>query len=60
MRLELVVDDRPVTVEVDPTFTTVRIGDRSYPIRVVEAGGARIELEIGGVKVVLEGWPAVT
>ncbi len=60
MRLELVVDEVAYEVAYDPAAATVRIGKATYPVRVLEAEGIRIELEIAGEKAVVEGWPAPT
>jgi glutaconyl-CoA/methylmalonyl-CoA decarboxylase subunit gamma len=58
MRVALVVDSEPREVEVDLAKGTARIGDRSFPVVVRSQGAARIELEIAGEKVVVEGWYA--
>ncbi len=57
MRLTVELDGRSTVVEVGDDLSTVRIGERSYPVRVVRAEPTRLELEIGGETVVLAGWP---
>jgi biotin carboxyl carrier protein len=56
MRVTLDVDGRAATVEVDLAAGTVRIGENEYPARVVSESPARVELEIAGEKVIVEGW----
>jgi glutaconyl-CoA/methylmalonyl-CoA decarboxylase subunit gamma len=56
MRVTLEVDGKPMDVEVDLEAGTVRIGERSFPAKVVADTPRRVELEIGGEKVVVEGW----
>jgi glutaconyl-CoA/methylmalonyl-CoA decarboxylase subunit gamma len=56
-RLTVELDGRTTVVEVADDLATVRVGERSYPVRVVRAGPNRVELEIGGETVVVDGWP---
>ena len=35
----------------------MRVGERIYPVKVVSRGPARVELEIGGETVLVDGWP---
>ena len=57
MRLTVELGGRTTTVEVAQDLATVRVGDRSYPVKVVARGPTRVELEIGGETVVVDGWP---
>ena len=57
MRLTVELDGRPTVVDVADDLTTVRVGERSYPVTVVARGPLRVELEIGGQTVVVAGWP---
>jgi glutaconyl-CoA/methylmalonyl-CoA decarboxylase subunit gamma len=56
MRITLDVDGKTHTVEVDLDAGTVRIGGKTYPAKVVADSPTRVELEIGGEKVTVEGW----
>jgi len=56
MRITLDVDGKPVQVEVDLDAGTVRVGDRSFPAKVVRETETRVELEIAGERVTVEGW----
>ncbi|MHB8351274.1 MAG: biotin/lipoyl-containing protein [Thermoplasmata archaeon] len=60
MRLELVVDEVRYVIEFDREAPTIRLGEVDYPVRLLEAEGDRIEIEIAGEKVVVQGWPART
>ena len=57
--MRVVVDraGRKEEVEVAPDLSSVRVGERSYPVVVVAAGTNRVELEVDGEKVVVENWP---
>jgi biotin carboxyl carrier protein len=57
MRLSIVRDGKRETVEVDPASSTVAVGGHRYPYKVIAEVPERIELEVGGEKVVVEGWP---
>jgi glutaconyl-CoA/methylmalonyl-CoA decarboxylase subunit gamma len=56
MRITLDVDGRPRVIEVDLDAGTVRVGEKTYPAKVVADSPTRVELEIGGEKVTVEGW----
>ncbi len=58
MRVALVLDGEPWEVEVDLAAGTASARGRSFPLKVVSEGPSRIELEIAGEKVVVEGWLA--
>ncbi len=45
------------TVEVDPDLTSVAIGGKTFPVRVVSSGATKVELEIAGERVVVDNWP---
>ena len=57
MQVEVVLDGEKRVVEVDPERGTVRVGERPYPFTVVSDKNGRVELEIAGEKVVVDGWP---
>ncbi len=57
MRLSIVRDGKRESVEVDLAGSTVVVGEHRYPYTVVAEAPDRIELEVGGEKVVVEGWP---
>jgi biotin carboxyl carrier protein len=57
MRLRVVRDGKTVEVEVAADLTAVSVEGRSYPVTVVKASALRTELEIGGERAVVEGWP---
>jgi glutaconyl-CoA/methylmalonyl-CoA decarboxylase subunit gamma len=57
VRLTVAIDGKPTVVEVSDDLATVRVGERSYPVRVVAEKPTRVELEIGGEAVVVDGWP---
>lgn len=57
MRIELTVDDHATVAEVDLTGGTIEIGGHRYSFVIVAAEGERVELEIAGEKVVVDGWP---
>ena len=57
MRLSVEVDGKTAEVEVDRAGGTVRLGDRSFPVKVVAEDAAHVELEIAGERVTLDGWP---
>lgn len=44
-------------MEVADDLSSVLVGGRSYPARIVAAGPTRVELEIAGEKVVVDDWP---
>ena len=56
MKVTLEIDGERSEVEVDLDGKTATIGGRSFAAVVVATGPSRIELEIGGERVVVEGW----
>jgi pyruvate dehydrogenase E2 component (dihydrolipoamide acetyltransferase) len=56
MKVTLEIDREPREVEVDLVGRTATVGGRTFPIQVLSNGPARIELEIAGERVVVEGW----
>ena len=58
MRLSIVRDGRSESAEVDLAQGTVTVEGRRYPFKVVNDTPSRVELEVGGEKVVIEGWPS--
>ncbi len=56
MRVALVVDGEPWEVDVDLAAGRATAGGRTFPVKVVAQGPSRIELEVAGEKVVVEGW----
>ncbi len=57
MRLTVELGGRTTVVDVADDLASVRVGERSYPVRVVARTPLRVELEIAGESVVVEGWP---
>lgn len=57
MRLSIVRGGKPETVEVDLATSTVEVRGRRFSYKVVHESPERIELEVGGEKVTVEGWP---
>jgi glutaconyl-CoA/methylmalonyl-CoA decarboxylase subunit gamma len=57
MRLTLTVDGEKFEVEADGEPTSVKVGDRSFPVRVLSSGPERVELEIGGERALVTAWP---
>jgi biotin carboxyl carrier protein len=57
VRLTVELEGRSTVVEVADDLASVRVGDRSYPVRVLARGPVRVELEVGGETVVVDGWP---
>jgi biotin carboxyl carrier protein len=60
MKLAGRADGKPVSVEVDLARGTVRIGGQLFPVQVRQSQGSRVELEIAGELVQVEGWPSDT
>lgn len=58
MRLSIVRDGKRSSVEVDPATSTVLVGSRRFPYRLLVDAAGHVELEIGGEKVVVDGWPS--
>ncbi len=57
MRLTVTVDGRPVPLEVSADLQTVEIAGHRYPVRLVHRSPGRVELEIAGEAVTVDGWP---
>ena len=57
MRLTVELDGRPTVVEVADDLSAVRVGEKSFPVRVVQRGPTRVDLEIAGETVAVSGWP---
>jgi glutaconyl-CoA/methylmalonyl-CoA decarboxylase subunit gamma len=56
MKVALVLDGEAREVDVDLAAGRASLGDRSFPVTVTSQGPSRIELDIAGEKVVVEGW----
>ena len=57
MRLTVERDGRTVDVDVAADLATVRVGDRTFPVKVVRRAPTRVDLEIDGEVVVVANWP---
>jgi glutaconyl-CoA/methylmalonyl-CoA decarboxylase subunit gamma len=57
VRVTIERDGEKGTAEVADDLATVSVGGRSYPVRVVASSAMRVELEIAGERVTVEGWP---
>jgi len=57
VRVTIVRDGETATVEVADDLAAVTVGGRTYPVRVVARSPMRVELEIAGEKVAVDGWP---
>ncbi|HEV2317378.1 MAG TPA: biotin/lipoyl-containing protein [Thermoplasmata archaeon] len=57
MRIEIRVEDRNSVAEVDLAAGTVTLEGRSHPFTIVGTQGERVELDIDGDRIVVEGWP---
>lgn len=57
MKVVLVTDGKRLEVDLDLVAGTARVGSASFPVRVVLAAPMKVELEVGGEPVVVEGWP---
>jgi biotin carboxyl carrier protein len=57
MRLTLTVDGESVDVEVDPDLGSVEVAGKRFPVKLLASGPDRVELEVGGERVVVAGWP---
>jgi glutaconyl-CoA/methylmalonyl-CoA decarboxylase subunit gamma len=57
MQLALELDGEKVVVEVDLDAGTVRVRERTYPFTLIADKNGRVELEVAGEKVVVDGWP---
>lgn len=56
MQVELEVDGSRHVLEVDLEAGTVRVGALTLPLKVLSTDGERVELEVGGEKLVVDGW----
>ncbi len=57
VRLTVELDGKATVVDVADDLGSVRVGDRSFPLRVVARAPLRVELDIAGETVVVAGWP---
>jgi glutaconyl-CoA/methylmalonyl-CoA decarboxylase subunit gamma len=57
MRLRVTRDGKTEEVEVAPDLSTVTISGTTFPVVVVRSEALRVELEIGGERVLIENWP---
>jgi biotin carboxyl carrier protein len=57
MRLRIVRDGRTDEVEVSADGASVTVAGHTYPVTLVAASALRVELEIGGERVLVENWP---
>ncbi|MCI4373191.1 MAG: biotin/lipoyl-binding protein [Thermoplasmata archaeon] len=57
MRLRVERDGSAEEVEVAGDLSSVTLGGKTFPLVVVRAEALRVELEIGGERVLVENWP---
>ncbi|MGB6499933.1 MAG: biotin/lipoyl-containing protein [Thermoplasmata archaeon] len=57
MRVRIVRDGDSGTAEVADDLSSVTVGGRSFPVRIVAQTPIRVELEIAGERVTIDGWP---
>lgn len=57
MRLRVVRDGKSEELEVAPDLSSVTVAGHSFPVTVVTSSALRVELEVGGERVVVENWP---
>ena len=57
MRIVVRLDADRADVDVSSDLSEVRLGEKRFPLKVVEAPGGRVEVEVAGERVVVEGWP---
>jgi glutaconyl-CoA/methylmalonyl-CoA decarboxylase subunit gamma len=57
MLLRVARDGKTETLEVAPDLSTVTLGGHTYPVVVVRREALRVELEVGGERVLVENWP---
>ncbi len=57
MRLDVLLDGERVPVEVDLAAGEVTVRGRRVPFTVVARTSLKVELDLGGERVVVEGWP---
>ena len=58
MRIAVRLGPDTETIEVRPDLTEVQVGERVFPVKVLENGYGRVELEVAGERVVVEEWSA--
>jgi biotin carboxyl carrier protein len=58
MRIEVEIDGRTYPLEVVLEQGYVALGVARYPVKVLRNEGDRVELELAGEKVTIEGWAA--
>lgn len=51
------VDAETYSVETEGEPTTVEVAGRRYPVKLLSSGPDRVELEIGGERALVSGWP---
>jgi glutaconyl-CoA/methylmalonyl-CoA decarboxylase subunit gamma len=57
MRIVVIRGAERETIEVTPALDEVWVRGHRYPVTIVGTVGERVELEIGGERVLVEGWP---
>ena len=57
MRLTVERDGKRATIDVASDLESVGIDGRAYPVKVVSVTATRVELEIDGERILVEGWP---
>ncbi|MCI4342690.1 MAG: hypothetical protein L3J92_01035 [Thermoplasmata archaeon] len=57
MRVRVTRDGRTEEVDVAADLSTVTVAGKSLPVVVIRSEALRVELEIGGEKVLVENWP---
>ncbi len=57
MRLRVVRDGKTEEVEVAPDLSSVTLDGHAFPVTVVKDSPLRVELEVGGERVLVENWP---
>ena len=57
MRVTVDLGGRRTVVEVAEDASSVRVGERTYPVRVLARTATRVDLDIGGEAVVVDSWP---
>lgn len=57
MRIVVIRGGERESVEVAPALDEVWVRGHRYPVTIVGTVGERVELEIGGERVLVEGWP---
>jgi len=57
MRVRVVRDGNTVEVEVAPDLSSVTLDGHTFPVTIVQDSPLRVELEVGGERVLVEKWP---